>query len=65
MAAQKIIYQEQLKKQEELDVRTLYILRTGEMQPERDHSLTGENTFTGSYNNGNWRDAKTGAISVL
>lgn len=48
------------KRQEELEMRTLDNLRIGEMQPERDHQLKGENTFTGDLQDAHWRDARDG-----
>lgn len=43
-----------------LEERTVDILRIGEMQPERDHNLTGENTSTGEFNGRKWRHATDG-----
>lgn len=40
-------YDEQKKKQQEMEARTVDVLRPGEMQPERDHNFTGEKAFTG------------------
>ena len=57
---QKAVYELQLKKEEELEARTLDNLRIGEMQPERDHELTGERTFTGDFQERHWRDARDG-----
>lgn len=44
----------------ELDERTLDELRIGEMQPERDHELEGENTISGEAFNRKWRHAEDG-----
>ncbi len=44
----------------ELERRTIDVLRIGEMQPERDHSLEGENTSAGSFNGRKWRHAYNG-----
>lgn len=43
-----------------LEARTVDILRVGEMQPERDHNLTGENTSAGEFNGRKWRHATDG-----
>jgi DUF1680 family protein len=40
--------------------RTLDVLRIGEMQPERDHDLTGEQTAAGEFNGRKWRHATGG-----
>ncbi len=53
-------YELQLKREEELETRTLDNLRVGEMQPERDHELKGERTFTGDFQEMHWRDARDG-----
>ncbi|MGL1884958.1 MAG: glycoside hydrolase family 127 protein [Reichenbachiella sp.] len=47
----------------ELEVRTLDLLRIGEMQPERDHELEGENTISGDAFNRKWRHAIDGWFS--
>jgi DUF1680 family protein len=49
--------QQRLKEQE---ARTVDVLRIGEMQPERDHQLTGENTETGEFAGRKWRHALNG-----
>ncbi|WP_158233284.1 beta-L-arabinofuranosidase domain-containing protein [Reichenbachiella sp. 5M10] len=46
--------------QEILDTRTMDVLRIGEMQPERDHELVGENTESGEAFNRKWRHATDG-----
>ena len=48
------------KRLAELEARTLDVLRIGEMQPERDHGLTGERTSTGSFSGRKWRHATGG-----
>lgn len=40
--------------------RTVDVLRVGEMQPERDHNVDGENTTTGEYAGRKWRHADNG-----
>jgi DUF1680 family protein/acetyl esterase/lipase len=48
------------KAEEELEHRTLDIMRIGEMQPERDHYFRGERTNTGEVDGIRWRDAVMG-----
>jgi len=48
------------KRLAEIEARTLDVLRVGEMQPERDHHLTGERTSTGSFGGRKWRHATGG-----
>jgi hypothetical protein len=43
-----------------LAARTLDVLRVGEMQPERDHNLHGENTSAGEALGRKWRHATDG-----
>ena len=50
----------ELKRLRELKARTIDILRIGEMQPERDHNVTGENTGAGEFNGRKWRHATDG-----
>ncbi len=59
-SVQQKVYEEEKRKQKELENRTVDILRIGEMQPERDHNLTGENTMTGDDHNRKWRIAHDG-----
>ena len=53
-------YEEEKKHQQDLDARTIDILRTGEMQPERDHNFQGEKIYTGESHNKKWRAAGEG-----
>jgi uncharacterized protein len=53
-------YREELQREEELAQRTMDVLRIGEMQPERDHKLKGENTSAGEYQGRKWRHATNG-----
>lgn len=48
------------KAEQELDARTLDLMRIGEMQPERDHNFEGERTNTGEVDGVRWRDANNG-----
>ncbi len=62
-AKQQKIYEAEKKAAQELDARTVDILRMGEMQPERDHDLTGEHTTTGDAHGRKWRAAEGGSLS--
>ncbi|WP_183558859.1 glycoside hydrolase family 127 protein [Mucilaginibacter sp. SP1R1] len=59
-AVQQKSYDEQKKKQQELEARTTDILRIGEMQPERDHNFSGENAITGEDHQKKWRSTENG-----
>ncbi|TWR27257.1 glycoside hydrolase family 127 protein [Mucilaginibacter achroorhodeus] len=59
-AVQQKAYEEQKKKQQELEARTMDLLRFGEMQPERDHDFTGENATTGEEHQRKWRSTENG-----
>ncbi len=48
------------QRQLELVARTTDILHIGEMQPERDHNLQGENTSVGEFAGRKWRHATDG-----
>jgi DUF1680 family protein len=48
------------ERQRQLDARTIDVLRVGEMQPERDHNLVGENTSVGDFRGRKWRHAPDG-----
>jgi len=52
---QQKVYDEQRKKQQEMELKTVDLLRTGEMQPERDHNFSGENIITGEEHQRKWR----------
>lgn len=43
-----------------LDRRTTDAVNTGEQQPESDHYMAGVNTYTGTYSDEMYRDARTG-----
>src|SRR4029078_4202384 len=53
--AQQKTYEEKKRKQNELEAHTIDFLHMGEMQPERDHELTGEKLSTGEEHNRKWR----------
>ena len=59
-AVQQDKYREEKRKLQELEDRTIDRLRVGEMQPERDHSFTGENMRTGEEHGQKWRTAERG-----
>ncbi|QEM14342.1 glycoside hydrolase family 127 protein [Mucilaginibacter rubeus] len=59
-AVQQKAYEEQRKKQQELEARTMDIVRLGEMQPERDHNFTSENATTGEDHQKKWRSTENG-----
>lgn len=56
----KAAYEEEQRTKKDLEKRTVDVMRIGEMQPERDHNMKGENTFTGSMGENKWRDARDG-----
>lgn len=53
-------YEEERLKQQDIEARTLSLFRPGEMQPERDHNLQGEEMYTGESNLRKWRAARPG-----
>jgi hypothetical protein len=53
-------YREERKKAQELEDRTIDRLRLGEMQPERDHSFTGDNLHSGEAHGRQWRATEDG-----
>ncbi len=55
----------QKREQEDLRRRTLDVLRIGEMQPERDHELEGENTVSGEALGRKWRHAVQGYFQFV
>lgn len=44
----------------ELDGQSVDKIATGEQQPDTDHKVKGENSYTGNYNNEFYRDAREG-----
>jgi DUF1680 family protein len=52
--------QAELERQKADEARTVDVLRIGEMQPERDHNVDGENTTTGEHAGRKWRHASDG-----
>lgn len=61
-AMQQEKYREERQKAQELEDRTVDQLRLGEMQPERDHSFTGENLQGGEQHGRRWRSAEDGGF---
>jgi len=59
---EKKLYEEEKLKQKKLQEHTVDILRIGEMQPERDHNLVAEKTFTGENHNKKFRLAHPGGF---
>ena len=59
-ALQQEKYKEDRVKAQELEDRTIDRLRLGEMQPERDHSFTGENLHSGEAHGRQWRGTEDG-----
>lgn len=62
-ALQQKAYDEQKRVQQEIENRTTDILRPGEMQPERDHNLTGDNLITGEDHLRKWRATEGGYMA--
>lgn len=60
---QQKIYEAEKLKQQELEAKTVDILRMGEMQPERDHELNGERAFTGESHGRKWRSTRGSNLS--
>jgi uncharacterized protein len=57
---QQVVYEERKRKEYEREKSTVDVLRVGEMQPERDHNLTGEKTETGESHTRKYRVAHGG-----
>ncbi|GGA99665.1 glycoside hydrolase family 127 protein [Puia dinghuensis] len=53
-------YEEERKKEQELEEKTIDRLRIGEMQPERDHSFAGENLHAGEEHGKKWLSTDDG-----
>jgi hypothetical protein len=56
-AQQQVAYEAEKERIRKLEERTIDVLRLGEMQPERDHHVTGEKTVSGEDNDRTYRDA--------
>ncbi len=56
-AQQQAAYEAEKERLKKLEERTIDVLRLGEMQPERDHHVTGEKTVSGEDNDRTYRDA--------
>lgn len=46
----------------ELEQRTIDYFAIGQMQPERDHKLTGDKAYAGDFGGRHWRDARNGGF---
>ncbi|OQP47427.1 hypothetical protein A4H97_07995 [Niastella yeongjuensis] len=57
---QQKLYEAERKERHELEVRTVDLVRLGEMQPERDHEFTGEKINTGEEHTRKYRLAHSG-----
>ena len=56
-AQQQAAYEAQKERLRKLEEITIDVLRLGEMQPEREHKVTGEKTVSGEDNDRTYRDA--------
>jgi uncharacterized protein len=56
-AEQQVMYEAEKERIKKLEERTIDVVRLGEMQPERDHSVTGERTTIGEDNDRTYREA--------
>lgn len=56
-AQQQAAYEAEKEQLRKLEERTIDVLRLGEMQPERDHNVIGEQTRVGEANDRTYRDA--------
>jgi uncharacterized protein len=57
---QQKVYEAERKRRHDIEVRTVDLLRLGEMQPERDHDFTGDKLNTGEEHNKKFRVAYPG-----
>jgi DUF1680 family protein len=57
-----LVYESRRKLESEREQSTVDIVRLGEMQPERDHEFTGENTEAGESHTHKYRVAKEGGF---
>jgi hypothetical protein len=60
LTRKKTAYEAEKRRMKDLEARTIDVLRIGEMQPERDHHVTGENTTSGGLDGRKWRHAVDG-----
>lgn len=56
-AQQQAAYEAEQQRLHELELKTIDVLRLGEMQPERDHQVKGEHTRAGESNDRTFREA--------
>jgi hypothetical protein len=53
-------YREELERARRLEAMTVDFAQPGEMQPERDHNMHGEQTEAGEHSSRKWRHARDG-----
>jgi uncharacterized protein len=56
----KVEYEAEQARHKDLEARTVDVLSIGEMQPERDHKVTGDKTTAGEFAGRKWRHATEG-----
>lgn len=56
----KAAYEAEVKELADIERRTVDVMRLGEMQPERDHNLKGDNSGVGEFGGKKFRDAPNG-----
>ncbi len=57
-------YKEMMERKRKIEEMTIDLVRTGEMQPERDHNFQGENTWAGEFKGKHSRESRDGWFSV-
>jgi DUF1680 family protein len=63
--AQQVVYEQKRRDAADLERRTVDLLRLGEMQPERDHNLTGDKLETGEDHTRKFRVANGGSAMTF
>ena len=56
----KAAYEAEIRRQEEIERRTIDVVRVGEQQSEKDHNFQGDNTGVGENDSHKFRDAPNG-----
>jgi hypothetical protein len=64
-AVQQEKYAGEKKRQQQIEARTVDMLRVGEMQPERDHQFISENAVTGDEHGRKWRMTEEGGTMAF
>ncbi|MCK8494920.1 glycoside hydrolase family 127 protein [Spirosoma sp. RP8] len=62
---QQAVYEQKRREAADLERRTIDLLRLGEMQPERDHTLTGDKLETGEDHTRKFRVANNGGFMTF